>query len=228
MIALTDLPHAALDGGSALAPLLLAAAFSALLGLERESEGKAAGLRTHMLVGLGAALATQLSLRAPGFGALGFADPGRIAAQVVSGIGFIGAGVILRSGGSVRGLTTAATLWVAAMIGMAAGMEAFLHAGLVTAIALVALRGLAGLDRYFEGRAQWHLIEIVWRDRSGSLDDLLGQIDPDRTPPFSLEEAFVRDSHSGLRLRFRARKDRIPALVMELGGLAQVHEVRLI
>lgn len=72
---------------------------SALIGLERESIGKAAGLRTHLLVGMGAALATQLSQQVAGYGNLDAADPGRIAAQVVSGIGFIGAGVILQSRG---------------------------------------------------------------------------------------------------------------------------------
>jgi len=104
--------------------LLVAAALSGAIGVERELRERAAGLRTHMLVGVGAALFTLVSAYAWGDFVFdrsrGTAfDPTRIAAQIVTGIGFLGAGAILRQGLSVRGLTTAAGLWVAAAIGMA-------------------------------------------------------------------------------------------------------------
>src|SRR5205085_6095452 len=115
-----------LGWGEDLARLLLAAALGGAIGFERELRDREAGLRTHLLVCLGSALFTIVS-------AYGFrdfltsgdqvirADPTRIAAQIVTGIGFLGSGVIIRQGLTVRGLTTAATLWVAAAIGIAAG-----------------------------------------------------------------------------------------------------------
>lgn len=121
--------------------ILAASALGGLIGLERDKHGRAAGLRTHLLVSLGAAVFTILSAKIPqGTGGNGFvADPGRIAAQIVTGIGFLGAGVILKSGGSVRGLTTAACLWTAAAIGMAAGAGFYSIAVLTTVVALAGL-----------------------------------------------------------------------------------------
>lgn len=98
--------------------LLVAAALGSIVGYEREHVGKPAGVRTHGMVALGAALFTVVSLY--GFGGVG--DPGRVAAQIVTGIGFLGAGAILHSRGSVHGLTTAASLWVTAAIGVAVGV----------------------------------------------------------------------------------------------------------
>lgn len=96
--------------------ILIAALLSSLIGLNRERKSTPAGLRTHMLVGVGSCLFTILSIYAFGDG-----DPGRVASQILPGLGFIGAGAILRGRGSVRGLTTAATLWATAAIGMAVG-----------------------------------------------------------------------------------------------------------
>lgn len=98
--------------------LLIAVVLGALIGFERERAGKPAGVRTHGMVSLGAALFTVVSLH--GFGGVG--DPGRVAAQVVTGIGFLGAGAIINQQGSVHGLTTAASLWVTAAIGVAVGV----------------------------------------------------------------------------------------------------------
>jgi putative Mg2+ transporter-C (MgtC) family protein len=103
-----------------IARLLLAAALGGFIGLERELRGYPAGIRTIALVALGSCLFTEISLT------VGAGD--RIAAQVVTGIGFIGAGVIFREGGGVRGITTAATIWAAAAIGMAVGVELYIVA----------------------------------------------------------------------------------------------------
>jgi putative Mg2+ transporter-C (MgtC) family protein len=102
--------------------LVLSAVFGAAIGFEREINGHPAGMRTHLLVSLGSALFTVLS--AYGFGPATQAtpvDPSRIAAQIVSGIGFLGAGAIIKDGLSIRGLTTAASLWATAAVGLAAG-----------------------------------------------------------------------------------------------------------
>jgi putative Mg2+ transporter-C (MgtC) family protein len=115
--------------------LLLAAALGAIIGYQRERAGKTAGLRTNILICIGAALFTVASYT---FG--NAADPSRIAAGVVAGIGFLGAGAILRTGeGYVAGLTTAATIWAVAGIGLAAGAGLYLIAAVTTALVLIVL-----------------------------------------------------------------------------------------
>ena len=114
--------------------LLVAVVLGALVGYERERAGKPAGVRTHGMVSLGAALFTVVSMH--GFGNAG--DPARIAAQIVTGIGFIGAGSILHQRGNVHGLTTAASLWVTAAIGLAVGTGMLLMS-LATAILVFVL-----------------------------------------------------------------------------------------
>ncbi len=154
-----------LDWLDVLFRLAVAAALGAAIGLERELDEKAAGLRTHMLVSLGAALFTMV-------GAYGFedfakggvsTDPSRIAAQVVTGIGFLGAGVIFRQGFTVRGLTTAASLWVVAAIGMASGAGFWKGAVVGTVVGIVSLRPLEWLkERAIPQRAAARLsVELV-------------------------------------------------------------------
>ena len=116
--------------------LLIATALAGAVGYEREARGKVAGLRTHVLIALGAAAFTAASL----YGFAG-ADVSRVAAGIVAGVGFLGAGVIFRGirGGDVAGLTTAASIWVTAGIGLAAGCGLYLLALAVTIITLVVL-----------------------------------------------------------------------------------------
>lgn len=145
--------------------LLLAAFFGALIGLERERKHWAAGMRTHMMVCVGACLVVIVS-------AFGFSDilsgehvnldPSRIAAQVVSGIGFIGAGTILFSkDGIIRGLTTAAGLWTVAAIGLATGSGLYFAAGASTIIALIILWVLKPLEQFYSKRFSQKIIKII-------------------------------------------------------------------
>jgi putative Mg2+ transporter-C (MgtC) family protein len=119
--------------------MLIAALLGAAIGLEREIHEHPAGMRTHLLVALGSAVFTELSI----YGFIGTTtapiDPSRVAAQIVSGIGFLGAGAILKYGTSIRGLTTAASLWTAAAIGMAAGAGEWVIAAVGTAIVIFSL-----------------------------------------------------------------------------------------
>jgi putative Mg2+ transporter-C (MgtC) family protein len=134
----------ALSWNEALLRLALAAVLGGLIGVERELRERQAGLRTHLLVAVGSALFTIVG--AYGFhdflvsgGVIVRTDPTRIAAQIVTGIGFLGAGAIIRQGLSVRGLTTAATLWVVAAVGLAAGAGYYSGAVITTALVLLAL-----------------------------------------------------------------------------------------
>jgi uncharacterized membrane protein YhiD involved in acid resistance len=125
------------------ARIVIAALFGSAIGFEREIHRHPAGMRTHLLVSLGSALFTVISI----FGFVGVlgpgqgspVDPSRVAAQIVTGIGFLGAGAILKFGTSVRGLTTAASLWTTAAIGMAAGAAEYILAFVGTAIVLFSL-----------------------------------------------------------------------------------------
>lgn len=138
-------PHMPLAGfvSETLVRLILAAILGGLIGIERELKHKPAGLRTNMFICFGAAMFTILSFRFSG------ATPDRIAANIIPGIGFIGAGSILHSRGSVSGLTTAATIFVVASIGMAAGGGEYLPAIFATVVILVALNFLGWFERRF-------------------------------------------------------------------------------
>ena len=129
--------------------LLLAAGLGAGIGVERELRRKPAGLRTNILIALGSALFTTMSLELAREGG----TPDRVTSQIVTGIGFLGAGAILRDGGNVHGMTTAATIWVNAAVGVAAGAGQYMMASVATALTLVVLALLGPLERYFERRS---------------------------------------------------------------------------
>jgi putative Mg2+ transporter-C (MgtC) family protein len=139
-----------------LAKLLLASTLGGAIGLEREIAGKSAGLRTNILICVGAALFTQLSIEIAkiGFSPDGhpYGDTTRIAAQVVSGVGFLGAGAILHAQGSIVGLTTAATIWVVAAVGVAVGAGAYLDAIGSAALIILVLIGLRPVERWIAER----------------------------------------------------------------------------
>jgi putative Mg2+ transporter-C (MgtC) family protein len=154
--------------------LVVAAAAGVVLGLERELRSHPAGARTHALVAVGAALFTIA-------GAYGFADvqrgpntdPARIAAQVASGVGFLGAGAILRQGLGVRGLTTAATLWLAAAIGVASGAGAYPAVLVGTAVVLVVLVVLRVLKPLILRASPTVVIEIGYERGHGTLGPVI-------------------------------------------------------
>ena len=143
--------------------LVVALVLGAVIGWERELQRMPAGFRTHALVALGSAIFTVVSAYAftgPG------SDPTRIAAQVVTGIGFLGGGAILHYGGTVRGLTTAASLWAVAAVGMAAGAGLFVVATVSTVLVIVALEVFDRLERVVKRR-----FNIPSTRRHGPSDD---------------------------------------------------------
>ncbi|MBI2914788.1 MAG: MgtC/SapB family protein [Firmicutes bacterium] len=151
--------------------LALAAVLGGFIGLEREHHQRPAGLRTHILVSMGSALVMLLSVYAfagfKGVAGLNY-DPGRLAAQVVSGIGFLGAGTILREGANIRGLTTAASLWVVAGIGLAAGSGFWVGALATTALAVLTLVLLRMVETRFMLKQQ-QVLTVQIMDRPGQL-----------------------------------------------------------
>lgn len=154
--------------------LLIAGALAALVGLERERQGQPAGLRTHIIVVAGASLAMSLSINlAMQFRALApNGDPARLAAQVVSGIGFLGAGAILRYGASIKGLTTAASLWTMAIVGLVVGAGYYLPAVAATGLLLLALTILNILEHRLLQPFVTMMLLISAEDRKGLVQDV--------------------------------------------------------
>ena len=159
--------------------IVVAAALGAIIGAEREIHGHPAGIRTHMLVSLGSAIFTVMSIH--GFGQdvnPSRVDPTRIAAQIVSGIGFLGAGAILKDGIVIRGLTTAASLWATSAVGLAGGAGEYVIAIVAAAVILVSLWPINALAERLHGgsipevqlRLQLDRIDLV-----GAVSDVLQQ-----------------------------------------------------
>lgn len=160
--------------------LLLAVFLGGAIGWDRESSGKPAGLRTNILICLGATLLTDVSIRmpllAPDLAEITVSDPARIAAQIVSGIGFLGAGTIIQARGSVIGLTTAATLWVGAAIGIAIGAEAYMGAVGATALVLVILLPMQWMERKIAEDRTERELELTVRPEEGAVDRILNRL----------------------------------------------------
>lgn len=209
--------------------LMLAAALGGMIGLEREASGKPAGFRTNLLICLGAALIMELSLQVSGYaGGSGVrGDPGRIGAQIVSGIGFLGAGTILHFRGNVSGLTTAATLWVVAAIGMAVGARAYLEAIGASTLVMFTLMLL--------GRVEDHL--IPHRPAERTIDLVLK---PDPAAVSRIESALIKlgftvdtlsidKQPNGFHLSLYARGDADlwDRVMRDLVGNADVQKVEL-
>lgn len=157
------------------ATVRLLAAFLAglLIGIEREAHNQPAGMRTHILITLGSALAMMLSIYMPqSFPDFQNGDPARIAAQVVTGIGFLGAGAIMRFGVNVRGLTTAATVWTMAMIGLAIGAGMYAISFVALIIILFSLSVMDTFEKHLFSNRIFKRIDISLKKNSTDIRDL--------------------------------------------------------
>jgi putative Mg2+ transporter-C (MgtC) family protein len=218
-----------LSWGEVLLRLALAGALGGAIGFERELRDHEAGFRTHLLVAVGSAAFTLVSaygFRDFDYGrATGFTlDPTRISAQIVTGIGFLGAGAIIRQGASIRGLTTAATLWVVAAIGLAAGAGYYSVAVLGTAVVLFALYPLRLIARRTIGvlrRDEGFL--VVELDQGGSAAALLTALERRRVRVRKLE---IEDTGTARVVRFDAVLPAVSATAGLMDDLKDVEHVR--
>jgi putative Mg2+ transporter-C (MgtC) family protein len=210
----------------------LAAVLGGVLGLERELREREAGLRTHLLVSVGSALFTLVSA----YGFSGFlnsgaavvrADPSRIAAQVVTGVGFLGAGAIIRQGLSIRGLTTAATLWVVAAIGLAAGAGYYSAAIITTAVALAALwplRALAyRLMRRFRGETGLLVVQLPVGASPAAVIDVIDGLDAKIDTIGISQEGDRRNVEVALELRREALAHELVTKLADVESVQEVH-----
>ena len=186
----------------------LAALLAGAVGAEREWTGKWAGLRTHMLIAVGATLVTEISTH--------FGDNGRLAAQVVSGIGFLGAGTIIQSKGAVHGLTTAAGLWVAAALGIAVGAGAFGEAVVATVALLLILAGLRPIEHLLQQHGRRTVVaELATGQKLSDLMSLFDEAD------IAVEDLSCAPGSSTIVLHFRGAKQESHRLI-ELATLAGI------
>lgn len=210
--------------------LLLALALGAAVGLERELSGKPAGLRTNILICVGAALLTELSIVA----ASGLvehelirADPARIAAQIVSGIGFIGAGTILVARGSVLGLTTAATLWVVAAIGMTVGLQLYVEAIGATVLVVGTLLGLGWFEEAVISERTERTLEVVLAAPDAELEPVEALMEEMGFAPRLLGHR--RDEEEGTTFQFglRGKREKVAELLEALARRSDVDAAHL-
>ena len=208
--------------------LLLSVLLGGCIGYERERHGRAAGLRTHILVCVGSALLMLTGLFMASEGSTPGVDPTRIAAQVVSGIGFLGAGTILRFRASVRGLTTAASLWAVAGVGLAAGCGFYIGAALATLLMLLTLMVLT--------RVEWRLVRKDWYrtpvvDTTTTTADVLQQVrDVLSHYQVELRDFVIHRESSGqlsveleVKLASHFQDDQVLMDLMRLGGVERAH-----
>lgn len=197
--------------------VLLALVTAAAVGLERELAAQPAGLRTHVLLGLGAALFTIAGIQ------LFDGDPARIAAQVASGVGFLGAGAILQERFRVRGLTTAASLWVTAALGVAAGVGAYVALAAVTLVSLVVLSLLKWVEREYlpRQRGQELAVHLASGVRLGETLDRVRRI----AGPFELRQ-IEPTTDGGQRLVGHVRLRRTQEILQVAEQLQDVPGVR--
>jgi putative Mg2+ transporter-C (MgtC) family protein len=182
---------------STLARLLLAATLGGIIGLERQLRHKPAGLRTNMFICFGAAMFTVLSKQLAGTES----DSARIAAQIIPGIGFIGAGSILHARASVTGLTTAATIFVVASVGMAAGGGLYLIACCATVIILVTLELLGRLEAAFSLKSFGTTYEVTGRNVDGMLREVNRVLESEQLTMHSIH---IADADPDFRMVFSA------------------------
>lgn len=192
-----------------LVQLLLAVLLGGAVGIERELKGKPAGLRTNILICMGAVLFTSLSVRL----AQGRGDPGRLAAQILTGVGFIGAGTILHTRGAVTGLTSAATIWVVTAIGIALGSRAYVEAMGATVLVMLVLAGLGRFEEFLGRQSTTTRFIVHTRPHPTAVQEL---------------EALVR--RTGLEVVDTAARQENVDLVVELTlqGFKRLHEEAMI
>lgn len=200
-------------------PLLVATLAGGLVGIERECRSKSAGFRTMILISIGSCLFTILSIKMGGPDK----ESSRIAASVVAGIGFLGAGAIIKDDLTVRGLTTAASVWVAASLGMAAGVAEYELVGVVTAITLVVLWVLPPIEKLFKQLTEYATISITVKNTDAAEDNILDIFDEQKARIINIKRSILvkgeRTLHITTKLRPKRHRAISEILVNEKGIL---------
>jgi len=211
--------------------LLVAAVLGGLVGYERERNNQPAGLRTHIILVIGAALAMVLSVNlATEFRAIApNGDPARLAAQVISGIGFLGVGAIIRYGPNVKGLTTATSMWSMAIVGLAVGLGYYLAAAFTTGLLMVTLIAINFIEKRFIRHLVLSQIVITTVDKREMLNKIRDIIERHAVlqPSLSIRKD-LHNKRSKIVLHFRLRDGHTAdGLIEELTGLDGIRSINL-
>lgn len=210
--------------------LSLSVVLGALIGFERENKNRPAGLRTNILVCLGAALVQIISLEIfEQYRGIINVDPARLGAQVISGIGFLGAGTIIREGASVKGLTTAAGLWVVACIGLAIGNGSYIPGILAAVFAYITLRMLKSLEEKVAKKSPYLDIEVQLENKPGQIGrigQLLGTMNVNiRNIEFKDYEGDVLNVYLSLKIPSNIEKQEVTRRLMKEEGIYSIEEM---
>ena len=194
-----------------------------IIGFERERDSQPAGLRTHMILVVGACLAMMLSIN---IASLADTDPTRLAAQVVSGIGFLGAGAILRSGFNVKGLTTATTLWTMAIVGLVVGAGYFAIAAITTVVIMIVLSVVDVIEKRFVRINVIRNITVEVHDHKGVIREVRKTIAhvADQVITFSVQKSLKSKT---LRLEIVARFNRSDKLETLVEQISEIEGVKV-
>jgi len=210
--------------------LLAAASLGSMIGLEREVHGQPAGLRTHMILSTGAALAAILSISYSQFLSNPDlpSDPGRIVAQVVSGVGFLGAGAIMKMGVTVKGLTTASSLWTTAIVGIACG-SGYLELGAITTVLVfVILTIINKVEKALLTTYKTHTLKITLDDRPGIVKDVKTCLEENNVKLVSLSAGMPDRESLNLSMVIRKPEDLgMDSLINTLNGFAETRSMDL-
>ena len=212
-----------------IARLSIAAFLGGIVGLERQQRHKSAGLRTHILVSLGSCLVMLISYKLyAGVQGLTNADPARLAAQVVSGIGFLGAGTIMKEGLTIKGLTTAASLWVVAGVGLAVGAGYYVGAVTTTVLSVLALTYLPRFERLYGCGPSQVAIVVRSVDKPGQIGRIGSYLGTKNVAicDIKIDEVGKNDIHISVILDVTDRRI-IPDIVDGMSGIEGVVDVIL-
>ncbi len=215
---------------SSMISLAVAAFLGALIGLEREITGQPAGLRTHIILSIGAALASMLSISfSHDFSSQQFgSDPARIVAQVVSGVGFLGAGAIMKFGVSVKGLTTASSLWTCAIIGIACGAEYYYPAAAATVCVLAALTLVNKVTHNILTGFRTREFKVKLTDRPGVLNELRTRLEKRKVSILSLNAAMPDKKTLKIDMIIRMPSDlKMDALINLVNDIDETQSVQI-
>lgn len=210
--------------------LVLSIILGALIGYDREYKNRPAGLRTNILVCLGATLVQIINIDIfNNYKGVSGIDPARFGAQVISGIGFLGAGTILREGASIKGLTTAASLWVVACIGLAIGNGSYIPAIATAILAFITLTLIKGVENRLSDRNPYFNIEVRIENRPGGIGyvgQTLGELGVNITNIEFIEQgAEIATVHISLKIPGKTKKQDIINKLRTGHGVISVDEI---
>jgi putative Mg2+ transporter-C (MgtC) family protein len=206
--------------------LAIAMILGGIIGYNRELDSQPAGLRTHMILVAGSCLAMILSVN---MGVAANSDPARLAAQVVTGIGFLGAGAIMRYGLNVRGLTSASTIWSMAIVGLAVGYGQVWISVVTTVFILVSLTLVNAIEKKYVPAKTLHMITIDAVDKPGVIEAIRGELNliNDKTRTFDLRKS-IKEGHIRIRVTaLTSKNDSMETLASNISAVKGVKALHI-